>query len=65
MFTIILLGETAPAGVHALGHGSEGHAKTVLIAMLGAGLGFLFRVGYFHRAKGMPDRASIVLPKGA
>ena len=56
LFTIILLGETAAAAVHALDHGSELHADTLAVAMLGAGLGFLYWVGYFRRARGNAER---------
>jgi low temperature requirement protein LtrA len=56
LFTIILLGETAAAAVHALDHGSELHGDTLAVALLGAGLGFLYWVGYFHRARGNAER---------
>jgi low temperature requirement protein LtrA len=56
LFTIILLGETAAAAVHALDHGSEIHADTVAVAVLGAVLGFLYWVGYFRRARGNAER---------
>jgi low temperature requirement protein LtrA len=56
LFTIILLGETAAAAVHALDHGSELHGDTLAVAVLGAGLGFLYWVGYFHRARGNAER---------
>ncbi|WP_431297864.1 low temperature requirement protein A [Tabrizicola sp. BL-A-41-H6] len=56
LFTIILLGETAAASVHALDHGSELHGDTLAVALLGALLGFLYWVGYFRRAKGNAER---------
>lgn len=56
LFTIILLGETAAAAVHALDHGSELHGDTLVVALLCAGLGFLYWVGYFRRAKGGAER---------
>jgi low temperature requirement protein LtrA len=56
LFTIILLGETAAAAVHALDHVSELHGDTLAVALLGAGLGFLYWVGYFHRARGNAER---------
>ncbi|MFN4203381.1 MAG: low temperature requirement protein A [Tabrizicola sp.] len=56
LFTIILLGETAAAAVHALDHGSELHGDTLAVALLGAGLGFLYWIGYFQRARGMAER---------
>lgn len=56
LFTIILLGETAAAAVHALDHGSELHGDTLAVALLGAGLGFLYWVGYFQRARGNAER---------
>jgi low temperature requirement protein LtrA len=56
LFTIILLGETAAAAVHALDHGSELHGDTLAVALLGAGLGFLYWVGYFQRARGIAER---------
>lgn len=56
LFTIILLGETAAASVHALDHGPELHGETIAVAMLGAALGFLYWVGYFRRAKGNAER---------
>lgn len=56
LFTIILLGETAAAAVHALDHGPELHSDTLAVALMGAGLGFLYWVGYFRRAHGNADR---------
>jgi low temperature requirement protein LtrA len=56
LFTIILLGETASAAVHALDHGSELHGDTLAVAVLGAVLGFLYWVGYFQRARGNAER---------
>jgi low temperature requirement protein LtrA len=56
LFTIILLGETAAAAVHALDHGLELHGDTLAVALLGAGLGFLYWVGYFQRARGNAER---------
>lgn len=56
LFTIILLGETAAAAVHALDHGSELHGDTLIVALLGASLGFLYWVGYFQRARGNAER---------
>jgi low temperature requirement protein LtrA len=56
LFTIILLGETAAAAVHALDHGSELHGDTLAVALLGACLGFLYWVGYFQRARGNAER---------
>lgn len=56
LFTIILLGETAAAAVHALDHGSELHGDTLAVALLGACLGFLYWVGYFRRARGNAER---------
>ena len=56
LFTIILLGETAAAAVHALDHGSELHGGTLAVAILGACLGFLYWVGYFRRARGNAER---------
>lgn len=56
LFTIILLGETAAAAVHALDHGPEIHGETVAVSLLGAALGFLYWVGYFTRAKGHAER---------
>ena len=56
LFTIILLGETAAAAVHALGHGAELHGDTLAVAILGACLGFLYWVGYFRRARGNAER---------
>lgn len=56
LFTIILLGETAAAAVHALDHGPEVHGDTIAVAVLGALLGFLYWVGYFRRAQGNAER---------
>ncbi|MFM7445521.1 MAG: low temperature requirement protein A, partial [Tabrizicola sp.] len=56
LFTIILLGETAAAAVHALDHGTELHGDTLAVAVLGAFLGFLYWVGYFRRARGNTER---------
>jgi low temperature requirement protein LtrA len=56
LFTIILLGETAAAAVHALDHGLELHGDTLAVALLGAGLGFLYWAGYFQRARGNAER---------
>lgn len=56
LFTIILLGETAAAAVHALDHGPELHGDSLTVALLGALLGFLYWVGYFRRAKGNAER---------
>jgi low temperature requirement protein LtrA len=56
LFTIILLGETAAAAVHALDHGSELHGDTLVVALCGALAGFLFWVGYFRRAAGHGER---------
>lgn len=56
LFTIILLGETAAAAVHALDHGPEVHGDTIAVAVLGATLGFLYWIGYFRRAKGNAER---------
>lgn len=56
LFTIILLGETAAAAVHALDHGPDLHGDTVAVALLGAVLGFLYSIGYFHRARGNAER---------
>jgi low temperature requirement protein LtrA len=56
LFTIILLGETAAAAVHALDYGSELHGDTLIVALLGASLGFLYWVGYFQRAHGNAER---------
>jgi low temperature requirement protein LtrA len=56
LFTIILLGETAAAAVHALDHGEGLHGDTLAVALLGALLGFLYWVGYFRRAKGNAER---------
>lgn len=56
LFTIILLGETAAAAVHALDQGPEVQGDTIAVAMLGAALGFLYWVGYFRRAKGNAER---------
>lgn len=56
LFTIILLGETAAAAVHALDHGTELHGDTLAVALLGALIGFLYWVGYFRRAKGNAER---------
>lgn len=56
LFTLILLGETAAAAVHALDHGDELHLDTLVVGLLGAVLGFLFWVGYFRRAKGHVER---------
>lgn len=56
LFTIILLGETAAAAVHALDHGNELHGDTLIVALLGAFLGFLYWVGYFRRARGNAER---------
>jgi low temperature requirement protein LtrA len=56
LFTIILLGETVAAAGHALSHGTDLHLETVIIATLGATIGFLFWVGYFQRAKGHAER---------
>jgi low temperature requirement protein LtrA len=56
LFTIILLGETAAAAVHALDHGEELHGDTLAVALLGAALGFLYWVGYFRRARGNAER---------
>lgn len=55
LFTIILLGETAAAAVHALDHGPL-TAGSVAVALMGAVLGFLYWVGYFHRAGGGAER---------
>ncbi|NBZ89474.1 low temperature requirement protein A [Stagnihabitans tardus] len=56
LFTIILLGETAAAAVHALDHGPELHGDTLAVALMGAGLGFLYWIGYFRRARGNAER---------
>lgn len=56
LFTLILLGETAAAAVHALDHGTELHGETLVVAICGALLGFLFWVGYFRRARGQAER---------
>ena len=56
LFTIILLGETAAAAVHALDHGESLHLDTIAVALLGAALGFQYWIGYFHRAKGQAER---------
>lgn len=56
LFTIILLGETAAAAIHALDHGDALHADTTAVALIGAGLGFLFWIGYFRRAGGHAER---------
>lgn len=56
LFTIILLGETAAAAVHALDHGPELHGDTLAVALMGAMLGFLYWVGYFRRARGNAER---------
>lgn len=56
LFTIILLGETAAAAVHALDHGGEMQGDALAVALLGAFLGFLYWIGYFHRAKGNAER---------
>lgn len=56
LFTIILLGETAAAAVHALDHMAELHGDTLAVAILGACLGFLYWVGYFQRARGNAER---------
>jgi low temperature requirement protein LtrA len=56
LFTIILLGETAAAAVHALDHGPELHGDTLAVALMGAGLGFLYWIGYFRRARGNAKR---------
>lgn len=56
LFTIILLGETAAAAVHALDHGTELHGDTLAVALLGALLGFLYWIGYFRRAKANAER---------
>ncbi|MEO7221596.1 MAG: low temperature requirement protein A [Devosia sp.] len=56
LFTIILLGETAAAAVHAFDHGTQLHRETIVVGLLGAALGFLFWVGYFNRAKGAMSR---------
>lgn len=56
LFTIILLGETAAAAVHALDHGDTLHGDTAAVAVMGAVLGFLYWVGYFQRARGSAER---------
>jgi low temperature requirement protein LtrA len=56
LFTLILLGETVAAAGHALGHSPEFHASTLIVALLGATIGFLFWLGYFQRAKGHTER---------
>jgi low temperature requirement protein LtrA len=56
LFTIILLGETAAAAVHALDHGEVLHGETLAVALAGALLGFLIWVGYFVRARGHAER---------
>jgi low temperature requirement protein LtrA len=56
LFTIILLGETAAAAVHALDHGPELHGDTLAVALMGGVLGFLYWVGYFRRARGNAER---------
>lgn len=56
LFTLILLGETAAAAVHALDHGSELHGDTLVVALCGALAGFLFWIGYFRRAEGHGER---------
>ncbi len=42
--------------VHALDHGPELHGDTLAVALMGAGLGFLYWVGYFRRARGNAER---------
>lgn len=56
LFTIILLGETAAAAVHALDHGTQLHGDTLVVALCGALAGFLFWIGYFRRAAGHGER---------
>jgi low temperature requirement protein LtrA len=56
LFTIILLGETAAAAVHALDHGPDLHGDTLAVALLGAVLGFMYWIGYFNRARGNAER---------
>lgn len=56
LFTLILLGETAAAAVHALDHGSELHGETLVVALCGALAGFLIWIGYFRRAAGHGER---------
>lgn len=51
LFTLIVMGETAVAAVQALDRG-EGSLPDAAAAFLGLGLGFLFWLGYFGRARG-------------
>lgn len=56
LFTIILLGEGMAAVVHALGHGPVLHPGTVVVALGGAVVTFLFWLGYFERVRGQAER---------
>lgn len=56
LFTIVLLGEGVASSLHALSHGGELGATSLLIAALGALTAFLFWVGYFERARGHVER---------
>lgn len=56
LFTIVLLGEGVASSLHALSHGGELGAPSLLVAALGALTAFLFWVGYFERARGHVER---------
>lgn len=56
LFTLILLGETAAAAIHALEAQAHPGAGGIAVAGAGAVLGALFWLGYFRRAKASAER---------
>jgi low temperature requirement protein LtrA len=56
LFTIILLGESLAAVIHALEHGEPLRAESVAVVLSASALAFLFWIGYFERAQGVAER---------